>query len=149
MSMPYAVDTNVLLRLSHPAHPQHSLIMQAMRRLEDRDVEFCFTPQNLGEFWNVCTRPIDRNGLGLSIDQTMFHIRSLERNMKLLPENEQVYQVWLRLLFDHQVRGIQVHDAHLAAVLEVHRVSHLLTLNSRDFKRFSKVVPVHPEDVQL
>ncbi len=26
----------------------------------------CYTSQNLGEFWNVLTRPIDRNGFGLT-----------------------------------------------------------------------------------
>ena len=148
MSIPYAVDTNVLLRLSNSAHPQHSLITEAMRRLENRDVEFCFTPQNLGEFWNVSTRPVDRNGLGLSVAETRFHIGSIERSMRLLPENEQVYHVWLDLPLRHQVRGIQVHDAHLAAVLEVHQVGHLLTLNAPDFKRFTKILPVHPEDIQ-
>jgi predicted nucleic acid-binding protein len=66
----YAVDTNVLLRLSHASHPQHMLIAQAMRKLALREVEFCFAPQNLGEFWNVCTRPLDRNGLDLTIAET-------------------------------------------------------------------------------
>ena len=67
--------------------------------------------------------------------------------MKLLPEDERVYRVWHRFLFSHQVRGVQVHDTHLAAVLEVHEVSHLLTLNGRDFKRFPNVIAVHPQEV--
>ena len=91
MAQRYAVDTNVLLRLSHRNHPQHSLITTAMRRLVGRDVELCFTPQNVAEFWNVSTRPLDRNGFGLSIDETEVHIQSIERTMTLLPETEQVY----------------------------------------------------------
>jgi len=50
MALRYAVDTNVLLRLSHKEHPQHELIATALRRLVARQVELCFTPQNLGEF---------------------------------------------------------------------------------------------------
>jgi predicted nucleic acid-binding protein len=42
----------------------------------------------------------------------------------------------------------QVHDAHLAATLEVHGVTHLLTFNRDDFKRVSSLSPVHPEEVQ-
>jgi hypothetical protein len=34
------------------------------------------------------------------------------------------------------------------AVLEVHGVSHLLTFNGRDFKRFSTILSVHPQEVQ-
>jgi predicted nucleic acid-binding protein len=48
MALRYAVDTNVLLRLSHRDHLLHSLITTAMRRLVARDVELCFTPQNVG-----------------------------------------------------------------------------------------------------
>ena len=147
MAARYAVDTNVLLRLSHPNHPQHELISGAMRRLESQGVELCFMPQNLGEYWNVSTRPLNRNGLGLSVQETNFHILSIQRNMNLLAENESVYRVWHRLLVDHNVQGVLVHDAHLAAVMEVHNVRHLLTLNGPDFKRFLYVIPVHPEDV--
>jgi len=148
MALRYAVDTNVLLRLSQRKHPLHHLITTALRRLVARDVELCFTPQNLGEFWNVSTRPVERNGFGLSIEETDAHIQSIERTMELLPEDERVYRVWRRLLLSHGVRGAQVHDAHLAAALEVHGVTHLLTLNGADFKRFPSLIAVHPDQVQ-
>jgi len=148
MALRYAVDTNVLLRLSHKEHPQHELIATALRRLVARQVELCFTPQNLGEYWNVSTRPRERNGLGLSIEETEAHVASIERRMTLLQEDSRVYVAWRRLLVSQKVRGVQVHDAHVAAVLEVHDVFHLLTFNGPDFKRFTKVSAVHPRDVQ-
>lgn len=148
MPLRYALDTNVILRLAHPSHPQHDLIMTALRRLVARDIELCFTPQNLGEFWNASTRPLDRNGFGLPPQEASEQVHSIERRMSLLPENERVYEVWKRLLLTHGVRGVQVHDAHLAAVLEVHGVTHLLTLNGKDFKRFPSLIAVHPAEVQ-
>jgi len=148
MPLVYAVDTNVLLRLSDRLHSQHSLVAEAIRRLRVRTIELGYTAQNLGEFWNVSTRPVDRNGFGLSVQETRRRFKSLQQNMILLPDVEEVFHVWLRLLESHQVRGVEVHDAHLAAVLEVHGVQHLLTLNGRDFKRFTHVIPVHPGDVQ-
>jgi predicted nucleic acid-binding protein len=148
MALRYAVDTNVILRLSHRNHPQHSLITSAMRRLVARDVELCFTPQNFGEFWNVSTRPLEHNVFGLPLEETEAHVRSIEKTMTLLPEDERAYRVWHRLILSHNVRGAQVHDAHLAAVLEVHGVTHLLTFNGADFKRFSTLIAVHPDEVQ-
>lgn len=148
MALRYAVDTNVLLRLTQRNHPQHRITATALRRLVARDVELCFTPQNLGEFWNVCTRPVERNGLGLSIQETEANVQSIERTMTLLPEDERAYRVWRRLLVSFDVRGVQVHDAHLAATLEIHGVAHLLTFNGADFKRFPSLIPVHPEEVQ-
>lgn len=148
MALRYAVDTNVLLRLSHADHPQHELIATALRRLVARQVELCFTPQNLGEFWNVSTRPQERNGLGLSIEETETHVGAIERRMTILPEDRRVYPAWRRLLVSQNVRGAQVHDAHLAAVLEVNEVVHLLTFNGPDFKRFINLSAIHPQDVQ-
>jgi predicted nucleic acid-binding protein len=148
MALRYAVDTNVLLRLSYLDDPHYSLIEKALRRLVARDVELCFTPQNIGEFWNVSTRPHERNGFGLSAAETELHILSIERTMTLLPEDERVYRAWRRLLLVHKVQGVQVHDAHLAAALEVHGVNFLLTFNSADFKRFSGLRAFHPDEVQ-
>lgn len=149
MAVRYAVDTNVLLlRLSYRDHPRYSIIETALRRLVDRDVELCFTPQNLGEFWNVSTRPRERNGFGLSSQETEVHVRAMERILTLLPDDEGVYQAWRQMLLLHDVRGVQVHDAHLAAALMVHEVSYLLTFNGADFKRYSGITPVHPEAVE-
>lgn len=147
MPVRYAVDTNVLLRLYDPTDPLHKLIQVALQRLSRAGIELCFTPQNLGEFWNTSTRPIERNGFGLSIQDASTQMQSIERSMTLLLENELVYHEWRRLLILHSVRGVQVHDAHLAAVLEVHGVRHLLTLNGSDFKRFAHLIPVHPKEV--
>jgi predicted nucleic acid-binding protein len=116
-------------------------------RLSDRDVELCYASQNLGEFWNVSTRPLDRNGFGLSITETDRRFEAVVENMTLLREVDAVFPTWLRLMKAHEVRGIQVHDAHLAAVLEVHGVPHLLTFNGSDFKRFPGVNAEHPREI--
>lgn len=147
MAERYALDTNVLLRLSHRSHPLHEMLSDCMLHLAAKDAELCFTTQNLGEFWNVSTRPVDRNGFGLSIDEAARRFNAVVRKMTLLPETEGIYLVWLQLLQAHEVRGVQVHDAHLAAVLEVNQVTHLLTFNGADFKRFPQIVAVHPQDL--
>jgi predicted nucleic acid-binding protein len=147
MALRYAVDTNVLLRLSHLDHPQHNLIAESLRVLVGRDVELCHTPQNLGEFWNVCTRPLTRNGFGLSAKDAGLRFSFIEDAMTLLPDVQGVFPVWLQLLKSHEVRGVQVHDAHLAATLKVHQVAHLLTFNGTDFKRFTELTAVSPAEV--
>jgi predicted nucleic acid-binding protein len=106
-----------------------------------------YASQNLGEFWNVSTRPLDRNGFGLSIAETGRRFEAVAQNMTLLKEVDAVFPAWLPLMKAHEVRGIQVHDAHLAAVLEVHGVNHLLTFNASDFKRFPSVHATHPQKI--
>jgi hypothetical protein len=63
---PYLVDSNVLLRWVKPDHSDYPAIVSAIDILLRHDYILCYTSQNVAEFWNACTRPVDRNGYGLS-----------------------------------------------------------------------------------
>jgi hypothetical protein len=57
----------------------------------------------------------------------------IERDFEFLPDSRDVHDRWRRLLVAHDVKGVQVHDARLAASMYVHGVAQLLTVNVRDF----------------
>jgi len=76
-------------------------------------------PQNLTEFWNVCTRPSDRNGLGLTPSETDTHISKLETFLTVLPEVPDIYTEWRHLVVTHSVSGVRVFDARLVASMTV------------------------------
>lgn len=107
----------------------------------------CYTSQNLGEFWNVLTRPIDRNGFGLTPAEANDRARMIESRMKLLPDIPEVHEAWRKLLVTHSVSGVQVHDARLVAAMHVHGVKRILTFNTRDFARFTDIEAIHPLDL--
>src|SRR5437667_6062087 len=46
--------------------------------------------------------------------------RAIEGTMTLLQDNEKIYPEWRRLVMRKSVRGVQVHDARLAAAMRVH-----------------------------
>src|SRR5437870_4228786 len=73
--------------------------------------------------------------------------RLIERHFVLLPDSLATFQEWRRLLVAHSVTGIAVHDAKLTAAMVVHGVTHLLTFNVDDFKRYTGIVVVNPSDV--
>jgi predicted nucleic acid-binding protein len=77
----YLVDTNILLRISRQHDPLHHRIGTALKELETQRSELCFALQSISEFWNVCTRPTDRNGYGLSIPETDQRVELIERTM--------------------------------------------------------------------
>src|SRR5438270_386365 len=94
----YLVDTNILLRLSKKDDPNYLLVQAAIEALVMEGSELCFTPQNLIEFWNVCTRPASHNGFGLSVSETDRLARAIEGTMTLLQDNENIYPEWRRLV---------------------------------------------------
>ncbi|MGD0893854.1 MAG: type II toxin-antitoxin system VapC family toxin [Terracidiphilus sp.] len=143
----YLIDTNVLLRLSRQDDPQHQIIATTIEALDRQGADLCFATQNIAEFWNVVTRPTDRNGYGLTIVEANQRVEFIERTMTLLPDNEQVYSIWRRLVVANNVRGVQVHDARLAAIMQAHGVTRILTLNEPDFLRYSGIQAIHPHQV--
>jgi len=144
----YLLDTNILLRLSLPGGPYDDVVTSAVGRLVAEGATLFYTLQNAAEFWNVCTRPRERNGLGLSARETDRRLRLIEQQFLFLPETEATYAEWRRIVMECGVSGVQVHDARLAAVMNVNDVSFLLTLNPRDFERFAGLTPIHPDDLQ-
>ena len=109
---------------------------------QDDSVFFC--PQNIAEFWNVATRPADRNGLGFSHDEVLREVASIEESLTLLPDVPAIYGAWKRLVRDYEVQGVKVYDARLVAVMSVYAVESILSFNDADFKRYGPITAVHP-----
>ena len=57
------VDTNILLRSVQPNHPLSSQATHAVSELIRQGDAVFFCLQSIAEFWNVATRPADKNGL--------------------------------------------------------------------------------------
>jgi len=144
---PYLIDSNILIRWVQPADPDYAVVKSALDVLARQGAKFCYTSQNLAEFWNACTRPAERNGYGLSPQEADRRARLFETRLRLLPESLSVHQEWRRLLVAHAVSGIQVYDARLVAAMHVHGIRQILTFNAKDFARFTGVDALLPKDV--
>jgi predicted nucleic acid-binding protein len=143
----WLVDTNVLLRMTRRSDPQHPLIDAALLKLAGQGAVLHYTHQNIAELWNAMTRPVSRNGLGLSVADAELEVRAIEAGMSFLADSEAVYREWRRIVAQHGVVGVHVHDARLAAAMYVHNVKQLLTLNVQDFIRFAGLMPIHPSGI--
>ena len=105
------IDTNILLRMTRRSDPQHQLVDTALAHLASQGTIFHYTHQNIAELWNAMTRPLARNGLGLTVNEAEREVRAIEAGMVLLPDSEAVYREWRRIVLHQGVLGVQVHDA--------------------------------------
>jgi predicted nucleic acid-binding protein len=143
----YLVDTNILLRLVQPDSPEYGTIRQCTDRLWERGANLFYASQNLAEFWNVCTRPADRNGFGFSVAETDERATLIEAKFSFAADSEATHQEWRKIVVAAGVSGIQVHDARMVAAMRVHGIANLLTLNAKDFRRFSGITVLSPDEV--
>jgi predicted nucleic acid-binding protein len=95
----------------------------------------------------VKRRPLDKREFGLSLPETDRIARVIERDFEFLPDSRDVHDRWRQLLVAHEVKGGQSNDARLAASMYVHGITHLLTVNVRDFQRFKGLRVIHPAEV--
>lgn len=146
--MLWLIDANVPLRALHRPDPFHPAAWGSIRILRERGEVLCCTLQTLTEFWAVSTRPAtSRGGFGLSVTETDRRVRVIERHMTFLSDTPDVRTHWRRLVVGYGVQGVRVHDARLAASMLAHGVTHLLTFNVDDFRRYDQITAVHPQEV--
>ncbi len=145
--MSYLVDTNVLLRSVQVTHSMHKSSVQAVRILLNQGKRLCIIPQNLIEFWVVATRPLEVNGLGLSVADALNELEQLKNYFVLLPDTASIFTVWESLIAKYKVIGKPSHDARLVAAMIAHNLTHLLTFNTSDFKRFSEITALDPDSI--
>ncbi|MFM9160673.1 MAG: type II toxin-antitoxin system VapC family toxin, partial [Dolichospermum sp.] len=104
------------------------------------------TSQVIIEFWVVATRPVNVNGLGWTVSQTTQAVQMLINQFDLLAETPDVFSIWLNLVTTYNISGKRTHDIHILAVMLAHNISHILTLNPKDFIAVPEITIIHPQD---
>lgn len=147
--MSYLSDTSVIIRTIHTTSPHQQIAIDALEILRKQKETICILPQNLIEFWAVATRPIAANGLNLTIAQAKAKIDQLKQIFVLKADLQDIYLDWENLVVKYKVKGKTSHDARLVAAMQTHGISHLLTFNVGDFKRYQDIITVvAPQDVR-
>lgn len=145
--MSFLVDTNVLLRSAQPSHSMHADAVRAVGELLARGELLSIIPQNVIEYWAVATRPVEANGLGLSVTDTVNELTRLKGIFQVLPDTPAIFTEWESLVSRHAVKGKEAHDARIVAAMLAHKISNLLTFNTGDFKRYTEINSVDPRDI--
>lgn len=145
--MSVLVDTNVLLRSIYPSDANHDLAVKAITALIATGEALIITPQVVAEFWNCATRPREKNGFGLTIEQAQVELGQIEGFFTIVGETPDVCDTWKQLVVLHRVSGVQVHDARLVAAMQTYGVGRILTFNVGDFTRYKDIEVIHPQTV--
>ncbi|MDZ4658775.1 MAG: PIN domain-containing protein [Bythopirellula sp.] len=142
------VDTNVLLRVVEHDHEHHVAAVASTTLLLERGCELCVVPQVHYEFWVVATRPLAKNGLGMSATEAEHELARLDQSFfRFLRDERLVYTYWRSLVQKYAIQGKAAHDARLVAAMQKHGVSQLLTFNGADFRRYFEIEVLDPEAV--
>lgn len=141
------LDTNVPLRMAEPAHPHYQEALDATDLLGKQGHTLCLVAQNFYEYWVVSTRPLAQNGRGKAPDEVTAEFAFLESHFAVFPDTPAVFGEWKTLMAAHKVTGKPAHDARLVAAMLAHGITHILTFNDQDFRRYAGITPISPAGV--
>ena len=143
------VDTNVLLTATDESRPLHLEALNLLSGIIRRDKRLAASGQVIREYLVVATRPVENNGLGLSVADAEANVTEFLRRLDLYDETEEVSRRLRQLVTTHNLRGKRLHDANIVATMTVHGIHTLLTQNGTDFVPFNDIAIVAIPDVAV
>ncbi|QDV13887.1 PIN domain protein [Rosistilla oblonga] len=141
------IDTSIVVRTSQPTSDAFRLAVDAVKRLRPNGFRGCLVPQVFYEYWAVVTRPINVNGLGFTAEQAALELAQLTSMFDFVRDERAIFEHWQRLVTSYKVLGKNSHDARLVAAMLRHGITHILTLNPKDFARFTSIKIMTPSDL--
>ena len=143
------VDTNVLLTATDASRLLHSQATQLLDGSINPGLRLAASGQVVREYLVVATRPLEVNGLGLSVPDAAGNVNEFLRRLELYDETEDVSMRLRQLAITHGLRGKRLHDANIVATMAAHGISTLLTQNGADFAPFEDIAIVAIPDVAV
>jgi predicted nucleic acid-binding protein len=141
------LDTNIVLRLFIAKDPDHELIRRTIEVLESRGEALAICLQVLVEIWVVATRPVQNNGLGWPTETVLEVVGAARSRFLCLLDDETTGVRWSTIVAQCAIRGKRAHDVRIAALMECHGITRIVTLNEQDFAGLPGITVVHPRMV--
>ncbi len=139
------VDTNILFYANDPASAFGLQALSRINEIASLNNEMIISSQVIREYALATLRNAVYHKLDLqsSIASVSRNIARFQRDFEVLYDGPEVVENWLALL-PMLTTGKDVFDFNIAATLQVHGITHILTHNERDFVKFSDWLTVLP-----
>ncbi len=135
------LDTSVLVAASVEEHPSHVPAAEYVDQLRKSGAIACVNPQVCREFLVVLTRA-SIGPRAFSLDEALNALEVWRTSCVFLEESESAFHLWLDLVKEYRVRGKQIHDTNIVAVMLAHGVRRIGTRNADDFDRYGNLIQV-------
>jgi predicted nucleic acid-binding protein len=140
---PVFVDTNVLVFANVAEAPLHEKALSRIRQLRSDGSDLWISLQVLREFLAVRSRK-DLFREPCPVPILAERVRYFQSRFHVAADSPPVMEKLLDILVRVPVGGKQIHDANIVATMLVHDVTHLLTDNVEDFRRFNSLITPIP-----
>ncbi len=127
------VDTNILLEATDRGRRFHKQALSVFQQSADLGVDLHLGTQVVREYLVVCTRPVENNGLGMTLLEAVENIGRFRSRSTLIAETLRAGELFLNLATRFGIRGKRLHDLQLLATALAGGLDVVLTANEPDF----------------
>ena len=138
------VDTNILLSATNKERADHETSYRVFSKALEMGVHLATCGQVLREYLVVATRPVEVNGLGLSLEDSLKNLEWFRKRQVYLEEPESVHHILVKLIQAKQATGKSIHDMNIAALMRQHGFRAILTNNADDFSGITGIEALGP-----
>ncbi len=142
---PIFLDTNVLVYASIRTSPLHEVARSKLVQYRKTGAQLWLSQQILREYLATVTRP-QLFTPPVDLQEAIQDIRLFQRQFQVADSTSRVTGHLLALLESVQAAGKQIHDANIVATMQAYEITHLVTNNVDDFRRFSHLITILPLD---
>jgi predicted nucleic acid-binding protein len=136
---PRFVDTNILVYATQTGSAHSAAALALLGRMEANQAPLWISGQVLREYLAVVTRSQGRLP-ALPMAAALERVRFFSQRFWIAEDGPEVRSRLLMLLATCPTAGKQVHDANIVATMLANGVTHLLTNNAADFRRFGTLI---------
>jgi len=142
---PGIVDTNVLAYAVNADVPQQAASRALLAAARDSSTTLYITVQILCEFYSVITNP-RRVAAPSSPAEALRIVSALlaSPGIRILPILGRTVPALMELLRDHPVKGAEIFDLQIVAVMKANNIRRIYTFNAADFEVFPELTVVVP-----
>ena len=133
------LDTNVLVYAVDKSSKYHHW----SKKFFSDDKYDCFTTsKNLSEFLVTTTRGEEPF---LTIQEALSDVKNFRAICTVLYPDSMSTDLYSELCFQHQVKGLVIHDFEIASIGLSNQVNQIATVNKKDFSKIDELTVVSPD----
>lgn len=135
-----ALDTNILLDATDEGRTWHAKALSTFKELPLQGADLYLATQVVREYLVVATRPVENNGLGLSVKDAVGNVGQFQKRASLIPETTKASDLMVQWALKFGSAGKKLHDLQLLATVRQAGLHMLLTSNPGDFPRGTEIL---------
>ncbi len=142
---PLLLDTNILVYAVDASSEHHAASRTILERAHSPVAGLCVVPQSLAEFYSLVTNPkrVSSPQPPAEALATVESIVSLP-GLEVLPVPLDVVARWVELCRVHPVKGAEIYDLQIVAVMLANGIRRICTFDKTDFESFSEITVETP-----